>query len=70
MKIKFKGNISTVDRLSGTAKINLDLEGYADVASLEAKKASMTSTLLLKTLVADQLKLGTVLYVTVSDSEE
>jgi hypothetical protein len=70
MKIKLKGNISQVDRISGTAKITLNLEGNAETTSLEAKKVSMKCVLLLKTLVADEVKLGSVIYVTVSDSEE
>lgn len=69
MRAKLKGKITEMYRTDDSVRVQLKFDGKADSKSVDARKASMTATLLLKTLVADELKLGSTITVLITDEE-
>lgn len=71
MRAKMKSKIRSVSRVNGFVYLELELEGKVIVGgkSAEAKDARMIGKLVLKPVVADDIKIGSVLTVEVNDEE-
>lgn len=71
MRIKMKSKIISVLRLSNEVKVDLEFAGFVqDTKLINAKEAKMVGSLCLKPAMADQLKLGSVITVVLSDEDE
>lgn len=75
MKAKLKGKITSINIL-GVAldkpfvKIEVSFDGVVMDTPISAKDTHLTGTLLLKKVVADKLKLGSIFTMTLSDEEQ
>lgn len=68
MKIKLQGKISEMRKDSnGNVTLSLTTNGKVETHLLNAKDATMSSILIIKGVIADDIKLGSTLTVTVSD---
>lgn len=72
MKIKLTGPITSMDRIETpiagkVVKIRFSIEGKVDGKTLASKEAQLDATLTLKPIVANELKLGALLNVVISD---
>ena len=71
MRIKMKSKIVNVSRLPNEVKLDLEFVGQVqDTKLITAKDAAMNGFLRLKPAMADQLKLGSVITVILSDEDE
>lgn len=72
MKATLKARIVSFSTDNGTATLALQsgLASKVDSAPQNAKECSLTGVLKLKMLVADQMKIGSLLTITVSDEEK
>jgi len=69
MKTVLKGKILSADRVGGNVKLSIVSDGKVLTTNIAAQEAALSGILTLKGLVADQLKLGATLTITVSDEE-
>ena len=69
MKANLKGKIVGLVVEKGEVLINLELAGKADSRSPEARPLEMSGTLKLKQLIANEMKLGSIISVYLTDEE-
>lgn len=70
MKATFKGQVFKIDReKSGFVKLHLDLKGKVDTRLVTAQDAELDALVMVKTIVADTMKIGSTITITVSDEE-
>jgi len=69
MKAKLRGKINSVDKSNGVATLSITADGKVERAGLASQETSFGGVLKLRGLVADQMKIGAVLTITVSDEE-
>lgn len=71
MRASFKGKISKItrdeDNGAGCVNIELDLKGKVDTKAVNAKEASLSLSLQLKPLIADEIKIGSTITVLLTD---
>lgn len=71
MKATLKGRITKVFRQEdGTTNLTLETRGKVADTTISAKEALFQGELNLKSLVADQLKLGATITITVTDEAD
>lgn len=73
MKAKFIGSIDKIDRKTGDSFVHvvLDLDGdVTDAGNINAKPCEVQMLLKLKPLVAENLKFGTKIVVTIEENSE
>ncbi|MGE3320550.1 MAG: hypothetical protein AB7I18_14775 [Candidatus Berkiella sp.] len=70
MKANLKGQITSIDKLSGTATLSITSTGKVETSNIAAQETSLGGVLKLKSLVADKMKIGAILTITISDEEE
>lgn len=69
MQVKMRSKITSMSRNSNEVKISLELRGQVQESQSSAKEASMIGTLVLRPIMADQLKIGSTITVILSDEE-
>jgi len=69
MKATLKGKILNADRIGGNVKLQIEAGGKVVTTNIAAQEAAMSGIITLKGLVADQLKFGASLTITISDEE-
>lgn len=69
MKAKYTGKIKSVSKDGGETTLLLECVDKVDTRNLNAQTSSMEVAVKLKSLVADELKLGTNLTIHLSDEE-
>lgn len=70
MKAQYTAKIKSVTKEGGDTVLLLDCSGKVDTKNLNAQSTTMEIALKLKSLVADQLTLGTQLTVFISDENQ
>lgn len=73
MKSKLTGKIVSVkkDKDGGNALLEIaTTTGKVDTRNVTAQETSLTMTLTVKSMVADEMKIGAVLTITISDEEK
>ena len=70
MKAKIKGRVFKVEKLENFVKLHFNLGGQVVDAQVTGRDCFLEGTLMLKPLVADQLKIGTVLTFEISEAED
>jgi len=70
MKAKLKGQITSIDKSNGIATLSVTAAGKVETTNISAQETSLGGVFKLKTLVADRMRIGAVLTITVSDEEE
>jgi hypothetical protein len=70
MKAKLKGHITSIDKVAGTATLSITSTGKVDTSNISAQETSFGGVFKLKAMVADQMKIGAALTITISDEEE
>jgi len=69
MKAKLIGKINSLDKSGGTAILFITSDGKVETTNIAAQEISFSGILRLKGLVADQMKIGATLTITISDEE-
>lgn len=74
MKAKLNGKITSVTNADGDATITFESTGKVDrsgtgVMAPDARKTSLNGTVTLKAVVANEIKIGAVITVTITDEE-
>ena len=69
MKAKFTGKLVSLEKGEGDTTMVFEADGKVDTRNIAAQPASIHTTLTLKSLVADHMKIGATMTVTVSDEE-
>lgn len=67
MKATFKTKINSVVRKEHEVEIEFDAKGTVDTNRLPAKDAQLSMKLYLKPVIADELKIGSIITIVVSD---
>jgi len=70
MKAKLKAKIVAVNRINGSTELTIESNGKAETTNINAQEASLDGHLILKSLVADKMKLGAIITINISDEEE
>lgn len=70
MKATFKGQVYQIDRKQDWTKLHLDVKGKVDTRLVTAQEAELDALVMIKTLVADNMKVGSSITITISDEEE
>lgn len=70
MKATFKGSIHSIERGESMTNVKVDLKGKVDSNLISAQESYLKANLVVKTIVADQLKVGATLIFTVSDEDQ
>ena len=73
MKAVLKGKILSVDKTGGTnlgdTRISLESAGKVQTTNISAQEISLSGILKLKSLISDNMKLGSVITITITDEE-
>jgi len=69
MLAKYTGKITEVSKKGGNAILKISCEGKVDTKNLNAQPTSLEIVADLKSLVADELRIGTLLTITISDDD-
>ena len=69
MKAKYTGKIKSVSKDDGLTTLLLECSGKVETKNINAQTSTMEVAVKLKSLVADELKLGTHLTIHLSDEE-
>lgn len=69
MKATFKGRVHQIDRKQDLTKLHLDIKGKVDTRLVTAQEAELDALVMVKTIVADSMKIGSYITITVSDEE-
>ena len=72
MKSTLKGKIFSIEKDShshGVVLLKVNAIGKVDTKLLNAQEVSFNGTLILKQVIADEMKIGATLTITVSDDE-
>lgn len=70
MKASLKGKITSIVRTDADVNVSIEFDGKNDHKSIDARKTTMKANLILKALVAEELKLGSIISVTLTDEVE
>ena len=69
MKAKLSGRIVSLEKVEGDTLMVLETNGKVDTRNITAQPTSAHITLTVKSMIADQMKIGGVITVTLSDEE-
>jgi hypothetical protein len=69
MKATLKGKIISMNKVSGDAVIGLDAAGKVLTNKISAQDISFKGSFQLKGIIADEMKIGAIITVTLSDEE-
>lgn len=67
MKSILQGKIVSTKNEQGTVTLEIVAKGKVETLAINAKEVTMSSVMTLKSLITDNMKIGAVLYITVSD---
>lgn len=70
MKTTLQGNIIKIEKKDGLAYLTLSTRGKVSTGNIATQEALMEGELILKSLVANQMKIGAVITIAISDEEE
>ena len=73
MKAKLKAKILSVEKAganSGDTRISLESTGKVQTSNISAQDISLVGSLKLKSLIANEMRLGATITITISDEEE
>lgn len=69
MRTRFQGEIVKIEKAGGGAIVTFEAEGKVEKAGPTAKEATIKGTIFLKTLVSNEMKMGSTLTITLTDEE-
>ena len=69
MKAKLTGKIVSLER-DGDTTIVFEAAGKVDTRNIAAQPTELHATLSLKSMISDQMKIGSTITVTITDEEE
>lgn len=69
MKATLKGKILKMDRVNGNVELSIESSGKVATTNIAAQEITLKGHILMKGLIADHLKMGSILTITVSDEE-
>jgi hypothetical protein len=69
MKAKYTGKIKSVSKDGGDTTLLLECSGKVDTKNINAQVSTMEIAVKFRSLVADEIKLGTQLTIHLSDEE-
>lgn len=70
MKAKLSGKIAALEKGEGDTTIVFEADGKVDTRNIAAQPTSVHATLTLKSMIADQMRIGATITLTISDEEE
>lgn len=70
MQIKMKSRVKEIERGPEQTNIMLEFDGKVEDSKFQAKEAYMPATLRIRTIIADQLKVGSVFTIILSDEDQ
>jgi hypothetical protein len=69
MKAKLTGKILSVDISQGEARLSIESTGKVDTRNIAAQEVVFNGTIRMKALIANDMKIGANITITVSDEE-
>lgn len=69
MKSTLTGKINKVDKIGGFVTIQITAVGKVKTNLINAQETSLSGEMIIKSVIADSMKIGAVLTITVSDEE-
>lgn len=69
MKAKLTGKILSVDISQGEARLSIESTGKVDTRNISAQEVTFNGSIRMKALVANEMKIGATITITVSDEE-
>lgn len=69
MKARLKGKIVSTNRLDGDIRIQIESTGKVETKNINAQECSLGGLFQLKGLSAENMKLGSILTITISDED-
>jgi hypothetical protein len=69
MKSKLSGIITSLKKEGGNTVISLTSSGKVDTANISAQEISFEGILKLKTIIANQMKIGAVISINITDEK-
>ena len=69
MKAKLSGKIVSLEKVEGDTLMVLEADGKVDTRNITAQPTSAHVTLTIKSMIADQMKIGASITITFSDEE-
>lgn len=69
MKAKLTGKIVSLEKVEGDTLMVLEVDGKVDTRNIAAQKTSMHATLTIKSMIADQMKIGALITIAISDED-
>ena len=69
MKAKLKAKITNFDKTDGKTILSIQGFGKTETNNINAQETVLNGTLTLKSLIADQMRLGATITIIVSDEE-
>jgi hypothetical protein len=69
MKAQLSGKIVSLEKIEGDTTIVFEAKGKVDTRNIAAQPTGLHGTLTLKSMIADSMRIGAVITVTVTDEE-
>lgn len=69
MKAKLTGKILSVDISQGEARLSIESTGKVDTRNIAAQEVVFNGTVRMKALIANDMKIGASITITISDEE-
>lgn len=71
MKAKFKGKVVSTKRNNDFVELSIEMPGVVVETKMPpAKEAKLQGSFFLKPVIADEIKIGSIITITVSDEED
>ena len=70
MKANLTGKIVSLEKSEGDTTIVFEADGKVDTRNIAAQPTSLHATLTIKSMIADQMKIGATITVTISDEDK